>query len=130
MKHFKVVAKGGHVGKSFYYKAVYFVSAKDGREAASKVRKFPRVKHDHKDAILSVEAVSYAEYKKGCLEEYSKPWHCCSNVQEQAAFWDEISEDVFEDEKTDRKYKHKRTLHSVYNEDPAYDELKYFRGTM
>ena len=131
MKYFKVVAKGGHVGKSFYYRAVYFVSAENGREAALKVRKFPRVKHDRKDAIISVEKISFDEYKKGCSEEYRKPWHCCANVQEQSAFWNEIQDDVFEESCLDKNiYKKKRTIHSVRNEDPFYYELKHYHGTI
>lgn len=39
--------------------------ANDGKKAAYKVRYLPRVKHDIKDAILSVEIITKTEYLVG-----------------------------------------------------------------
>ena len=60
--YLEVVAKCGHVGRTNYIPISFAVCAKDGRDAAKKVRLFPRVKHNHKDAILSVKEISYDTY--------------------------------------------------------------------
>lgn len=54
MNMYKVIAKCGHVGKGKYIQIAFAVKANDGKEAAKIVRKFPRVKHDKKDAIINV----------------------------------------------------------------------------
>lgn len=64
MNYYLVTAKCGHVGHSKYISVVFPVVASDGKIAASVVRKFPRVKHDHKDAILDVRKVTLDEYDK------------------------------------------------------------------
>ena len=52
MGMYEVCAKCGHVGRYNYVDKIFAVKASSGKEAAAKVRNFPRVKHDHKDAIL------------------------------------------------------------------------------
>lgn len=61
-KYFMVIAKCGHVGKKNYIPVKFAVVAESGKEAAKKVRQFPRVKHDHKDAILDVRCVTLEEF--------------------------------------------------------------------
>ena len=56
MRYYEVTAKCGHVGKGFYIPITFPVRAKSAAEAASVTRAFPRVKHDHKDAILIVRS--------------------------------------------------------------------------
>ncbi len=58
MQYFKVTAKRGHVGRRHYIVKAFYIEANSGKEAAFKVRYTPRVKHDRKDAILSVEAIT------------------------------------------------------------------------
>lgn len=65
MGYFKVVAKCGHVGKHHYIVKDFYIRANNGKEAAFKVRYLPRVKHNKKDAILSVKAITKAEYLEG-----------------------------------------------------------------
>lgn len=60
--YYEVIAKCGHVGKKHYVPVKFAVIAKDGKEAAKMVRQFPRVKHDHKDAILNVNKIDYERY--------------------------------------------------------------------
>ncbi len=62
MRYFKVTAKCGHVGRHHYIVKDFYIEANSGKEAAFKVRYLPRVKHDRKDAILSVEVITKAEY--------------------------------------------------------------------
>ena len=62
MAYFEVVAKCGHVGRHRYYRGVFFIEAEDGKAAAAKVRAFPRVKKEHKDAILECNKIEEAEF--------------------------------------------------------------------
>ncbi len=82
-KYFKVVAKCGHVGRKKYVPITFAVKAKNGKEAAEIARWIPRVKHQHSDAILDCEKISYEEFqeinKKNELDDYLK----CKNVQQQ-----------------------------------------------
>jgi hypothetical protein len=58
-KHFIVTAKCGHVRRANFIAIDFPVVASNGKEAAAIARQLPRVKHDHKDAILGVREVSY-----------------------------------------------------------------------
>lgn len=62
LNYYKVVAKCGHVGKCNYIPIAFAVIAESGKEVSKKVREFPRVKHNHKDAILRCDKISYEEY--------------------------------------------------------------------
>lgn len=89
MKTYKVVAKCGHVGKGHYVEKVFAVKAETGKEAAEKVRMFPRVKHHHKDAIRSVELITIGEYIALREEQELDPFFFCRNVQEQRSYNEE-----------------------------------------
>jgi len=89
MKMYKVVAKCGHVGKGHYVEKVFAVKAKDGKDAAEKVRRFPRVKHHHKDAIRSVDLISIGEYMAIQEEQEKDPFFFCKNIQDQRAYYEE-----------------------------------------
>ena len=82
-RYYKVVAKCGHVGRNNYIPIAFAVSAIDGKEAAKLVRNFPRVKHNHKDAILSCIEIPYIDYlelkKINLNDDYLK----CKNIQQQ-----------------------------------------------
>ena len=95
---FKVVAKCGHVGKRFYYRGEFYVSAESGKAAAAMVRQMPRVKHDHKYAILSVTKIDESEFKQGRTKFACEAYFNCTNQQEQALLWDEISPNVYPEE--------------------------------
>lgn len=62
MGYFKVQVKCGHVGKDYYFPGELYITAENGREAAKVARVMPRVKHDHKDAILSVSEIDVDSY--------------------------------------------------------------------
>lgn len=132
--YYKVVAKCGHVGKRYYFEGEFYVIAENGREAAAKARYFPRVKHDHKDAILSVTPISYEEFIKGRLSGHKNPYYSCLCKQEQELFWDEIEQYVYIDltriemeEKEKPKKRH--PLKDIFNgDDPVYQELRLYRG--
>ncbi len=63
MRYFTVTAKCGHVGKGCYIPITFAVKASSAAEAASVTRSLPRVKHHHKDAILSVQEVDQDDYE-------------------------------------------------------------------
>ena len=60
--YFEVIAKCGHVGRNKYIPIKFAVEAESGKDAAAMVRRFPRVKHNHKDAILDCKEIFYEEY--------------------------------------------------------------------
>lgn len=136
MSYFMVTAKCGHVGKGFYYKGNFYITAENARAAAKYVRECPRVKHDHQDAILSVNEIEYQDFISGRTEEQKKPYYHCESKQQQALYWDEISEFIYEDshqEELREKSMKKTVRHSLkrcYNDDPAYASYKYYRGTI
>ncbi len=103
-KFFEVVTKCGHVGRQQYYRGVFYMSAESGKKAASVARTFPRVKHDHPDAILQVRCISKEEYLEGRSRFLKEAYFQCHNVQEQRSRWSEISPNVFPEEQASRRY--------------------------
>lgn len=100
-KFFEVQAKCGHVGRGHFFKGTFYINAHSASEAAAVVRNMPRVKHDRKDAIISVNEISKRQFEKGREERSENPYYSCVNVQEQRANIDKISifieeEDRFE----------------------------------
>lgn len=85
---FAVVAKCGHVGRDFYAEKTFAVMAENGRHAAAIVRQFPRVKHHHKDAILSVEKISRQRYDEIKQQNHADPFFQCKCVQDQRCYED------------------------------------------
>lgn len=63
--YFRVQAKCGHVGRNNYIEKTFYVKASTGKEAAQIVRYLPRVKHDRKDAIISVKRITKNEFNEG-----------------------------------------------------------------
>jgi hypothetical protein len=120
MKYFEVVTKCGHVGRDFYYEGRFYIMATNGKEAAKIARKIPRVKHDHKDAILSVTKINEKEYCDGKLKSEHNPYFKCKNKQEQKKFIETIALNIFEDQhnkepkewtnKVDRKSKFEKLM--------------------
>jgi len=110
-KYFKVVAKCGHVGRKHYVPIAFAVEAETGKEAAKLTRFFPRVKHDHKDAILDCKEVSYEEFLElntiNLNDEYLK----CHSRQQQSLI--DLS-DRLED---DNHYKEDKFRHIPSKED-------------
>lgn len=83
MKMYEVTAKCGHVGRHYYVVKSFPVKAVNAREAASVVRHFPRVKHHHKDAILSVKEITEEAFTELILRNNNDPYMTCGSIQEQ-----------------------------------------------
>ena len=112
-RYFKVNAKCGHVGKGNYINFDFAVVAASAKEAAAKTRFFGRVKHHYKDAINSVEEISYDEFNELVEKIANDPYISCDNIQQQRRienFYERISSYDFEEEKKDRcvEYKMKK----------------------
>ncbi len=95
MEFYEVAAKCGHVGKDRYYKGMFYVMAESGSAAAAMVRMKPRVKHHHKDAILSVAKVGLTEFQEGQAAYNANPYFNCHSRQEQRLHENELSGCVY-----------------------------------
>ena len=82
-KYYEVIAKCGHVGRKNYIPVKFAVVAESGKEAAKKVRQFPRVKHDHKDAILNVRCITLEEFLEIKERNNNDSYLKCHSKQEQ-----------------------------------------------
>jgi hypothetical protein len=85
---YKVVAKCGHVGKKHYIPVQFAICAESGKEAARIVRGFPRVKHDHKDAILLVEKIDSEQFLAIKRISDNDPYLHCRSRREQRKLCD------------------------------------------
>ena len=83
-KFFRVTCKCGHVGRQFFIRIDFPVNADSGKEAAEIARNMPRVKHNHKDAILNCVEIDYEEYQIIQKINNNDPYLKCKNPQEQA----------------------------------------------
>lgn len=82
-KYFKVTCKCGHVGTKHFIRISFPITAATGKGAAEIARYIPRVKHDHKDAILDCKEISFEQYKELQQINHNDPYLCCENRQEQ-----------------------------------------------
>ena len=87
-RYYEVIAKCGHVGRNHYVPIKFPVAAENGRVAAKIARQIPRVKHDHKDAILSVKEIDYEKYLELIEINSNDPYLKCSSKHEQNAIYD------------------------------------------
>lgn len=83
-KYYKVTAMCGHVTRGKYILIDFPVIAENGREASARVRVFPRVKHNHKDAIISCLKISFKEYKELKEKNNADEYLHCKNIQDQS----------------------------------------------
>ena len=98
VKFFEVQTKCGHVGgRSKYIIKSHYIVAESRKEAALKARYLPRVKHDHKDAILSAVEITAEEYAIGNHNNSLDPYFTCTSYQEQCLFLSEDSELILDE---------------------------------
>ena len=82
-KYFKVTCKCGHVGKKYFIRISFPIIAASRKDASSIARYIPRVKHDHKDAILECVVISELDFFLLKEENNNDPYLKCDCVQEQ-----------------------------------------------
>lgn len=83
MNFYIVTAKCGHVGKNYYIAIDFPIKAHSKSSAAKIARNIPRVKHDHKDAILDCREVSEEEYNKQVEINNNNPYLKCMSIRDQ-----------------------------------------------
>lgn len=110
MSYYKVVAKCGHVRRGHYIVKDFFVKAEDGKKAAFKVRHYPRVKHDWKDAIISVTLITENEFIQGCELQNHDIYFKITNSTEQKLYCAIDYEQVFDYPEPERKKKDKDAM--------------------
>lgn len=120
MRFYKVEAKCGHVGKNWYFPATFYITAENGREAAKVARVMPRVKHDHKDAILSVSEIDVDSYILGKESSMSNPYWLCKNIQEQRIQCRNLEENLVAEVEKTHYLRHRNTTRRIINEDDFY----------
>ena len=94
--YYEVIAKCGHVGKKYYIPIKFAICTVDGKEAARKVRLFPRVKHNHRYAILSVKKISYDKFLEIIRRNDEDPYLQCHSRHEQNKILN-LKERIYED---------------------------------
>ena len=100
MKVFKVTAKCGHVGRSYYVIKSFPIQAPNGKEAAKIARSLPRVKHHHKDAIISVEEITLTDYYLLVQKNNNDPYFSCQCVQDQRRYEEIVYSESYEEERS------------------------------
>ena len=131
MKYYEVTAKCGHVGKNNCIFITFACAAENGKEAAAKVRRYKRVKHDHKDAIRNVNEISFEEFMKLKAENDADPYLHCKNPQEQRKIPDFDSRVVPDIREIQMKKKVSTIRHQkmIHREAEIRAELRdYYRG--
>ncbi len=90
MQFYLVTAKCGHVGKTSYMPITFPVKAENGKEAAKKVRAYPRVKRNHWDAILGCKKVDEQTYLAQIEINNNDPYLHATSKQEQKRMVEDI----------------------------------------
>ena len=91
IKYYNVTAKCGHVGRENYIPISFAVKANSAKEASKRVRNFPRVKHDHKDAILSCKEINEDEFNNLVKINNNDSYLTCKSKREQKQTCDLIN---------------------------------------
>lgn len=113
MNYYRVEAKCGHVKKGHYIIKAFYVKADDGREAAEKVRLFPRVKHNWKDAINTVCKISHEEYIAGRVDTDNDLYFKVTNSTEQRFCQCVNYDEVHERELPEKRQREKKTKYYI-----------------
>ena len=129
MSRFKVVCKCGHVGRKFYIPVAFGIDAENAKEAAQIARWFPRVKHNHADAILSVEKISDEAFEELIQINRNDEYLKCKNIQQQNLL--DISERLILDPHYCERRKEKHSTEnkiSKYKKNDIKNPKKYFKN--
>ena len=110
--YYEVLAKCGHVGRKNYIIKKFFIKADSAKDAATKIRWTPRVKHHHRDAIRMVREITYKEYILGKKTMQSDKYFQVKNSTEQRIYGCIKQEDVYPEE-VEKKFKKSRVLQKL-----------------
>lgn len=122
MRYFKVIAKCGHVGKGHYIPKEFYVMANDKKEAAARVRWFPRVKHHWKNAIEEVCEIQKNEYDLGEANTKNDLYFRVTNSTDQRIYeaidWDEVHDrETTEKKERDKNYTYYARMKKIRDRD-------------
>ena len=95
--YYAVEAKCGHVGRTNCIIITFPVCAESKKDAASIARNFPRVKRDHKDAIVNVTPIDYEEYMRIVAVNDNDPYLHCKSSQEQNSTCSDLEDRIMPD---------------------------------
>ena len=92
--YYVVYAKCGHVGRFNHIVKAFPIRAASPSEAALIAREKPRVKHNRKDAIVSVKEVTKKDYKKFLANFRADPFFRCKCIQDQRLYCPDIYNEI------------------------------------
>ena len=133
-KYYAVHCRCGHAGIHYYVEIVFAIIAENGKKAAAIARRFPRVKHNKKNAIIDCYEISREQYEEIIMRNHNDPYLKCKNRQEQRlieGFESRIIKEANEvsrknPKKETKKYaKSKRILLEDIKIKEFYSELRY-----
>lgn len=124
MAYYLVLCKCGHVGRRFYMPIWFPIEANNRREASTIARQIPRVKHDHKDAILWCKETNYEGFLEQSRINDNDPYLLCSSKHEQNKIMDLIKHRLVKDPHIERGDAEKYTKRKVN----LFIQAKRFEG--
>ncbi len=116
---YEVIAKCGHVGRGYYYEGHFFVYGESKRDAAQKVKTFPRVKKDHNDVILNVYRITEEELIEGKNKQANNPYFSCGSKHQQNAYWEAIQDGIKPE--TENQISYRKNKNKYYKDE---DKIK------
>ena len=130
-KFYIVDAVCGHVGRKNYVIKSFCVEAMDAKEAATRGRSIPRVKHDYKYAIQNVREVSLQAYVIQKLKNEFDPYMHVTNRADQDRYCEDLEVARLEDLDGNKVYKRtskvgrKKYVNNYLPDDSDMEEYKY-----
>ena len=95
--YWAVAAKGGHVGYNRYIPLTFAVKAPSAKEAAARVKYFPRIKRRGRNSILSVTPIDFKRALEITQANLNDPYFNCHCIQDQRAYVPDIETRVIEE---------------------------------
>jgi hypothetical protein len=125
LEMFEAVCKCGHVGRGKYIRVPFPIIAESRKEAAKIARDMPRVKHDHKDAILNVIKIDEERYFELRETNNRDPYLHCTCIQDQNAINldDRLMDEDRSNHYTSRKEENKKSFYC--NKQKIRNQKKY-----
>ncbi len=130
-KFYIVDAVCGHVGRGNYVIKSFAIEATNAKEAATRGRNIPRVKHDYKYAIQNVREVSLQSYVIQKLKNQFDPYMQVTNRADQDRYCEDLEVARLEDlggikiTRSKPKVGHKKYINNYVMDLSDLNEIKY-----
>lgn len=102
--YYIVTAKCGHVGRNQYIPIDFPIKAESMKMAAETIRYRPRVKHHHKDAILSIIKVDPETFNQAVESNNSDLYLKVTSTTDQKRFCEDLGSRVIPERKTEEEH--------------------------